>query len=336
MSRDKRQFERKKKTIDFYCYIDGQRFDSESMDISAGGAFLRTFDPLGVGQPVILIPKREREKRLAVVLVGRIMRAQETPFPGVGIRWERCVSKEGLHNIYDFVADYLEVRPSSLPVPGHNVVRSEIVGYDFVQNLFYVPKLSGTAIPVAPDATNEMEEGTSDLEATSDISLDDDEGAPMIGGDYIEASHQDQFLALSESTSSHLLEPDDFSKSEEDGVVTEMLGALGGRLAVRIPVRFAADRLEGEGTVRAIGLRTVFLETTVAEIGEAASILVEFVIPVKPETVIVTLVCDTMSWDPSGRLGYPGAELNIKSVKGEPDPGLFERYVKFLYFDSQT
>lgn len=335
MSRDKRQFARTQKNIDFYCYIDGNRFDSSSLDISAGGAFLRTTDVLDIGQTVILIPKRERERRLAVVLVGRIMRSQELPHPGVGIKWERCVSKEGLHNIYDFVADYLEIRPSAMPIPGGSVVRSDVAGYDFLQNIFYVPKVTAASIPVAPDATGELER-TEDLEATADISTEDETGAPMVGGEYVLASQQDQFLALSEAASAALLAPQDFSKTDENGVVTEMLGALGGRLAVRFPVTFKAGKLKAEGRVRAVGLSTVFLETDKAEGITAGRCDIRFPIPMKPATVQVTLVCDTMSWDPGGRLGYPGLELAIRKVEDEPDEGVFERYVKFLYFHSQT
>lgn len=157
---ERRNHVRHPKVLGFYCYVEGRRFDSESLDVSAGGAFLSTVDKFDVGNTVILVPRAESDRGLTGLLVGAVMRLQHEPAQGLGIQWKRCVSRTGYQTIYQYLTGYLALPESSLVGPSPEVLESDLVTYDFGKNLMYVPDepaLRGapgaavTAEPLPPD-----------------------------------------------------------------------------------------------------------------------------------------------------------------------------------------
>lgn len=149
---DRRTHVRLARNLDFYCYVEGQRFDSQSLDVSAGGAFLVTSDEFEVGNTVLVVPKAEKDKGLTGLLVGAVVRVTHGPEAGLGIQWKRCVSRSGYETIHHFLSSYLEVDRESLLGPSPAVMESELVTYDFGRNLMYIPgtptQSATTASPV--------------------------------------------------------------------------------------------------------------------------------------------------------------------------------------------
>jgi len=75
-----------------YCYVDGMRFDGASIDMSAGGMFLKTDKKVPLGATIATVFKLETEAPVPVFLLGRVVRWQQIPCPGVGVQWVRAVS----------------------------------------------------------------------------------------------------------------------------------------------------------------------------------------------------------------------------------------------------
>jgi len=142
MSRDRRQHRRKSKFLEFTCFIDGQKFTTKSMDISAGGAYVDSEEELRNGAVVMIVPSRELKKKLPIVLVGSVVRRADETGSKFGIMWHKCVTRDGIDNIFDFLAFYLDLYPSALPVPDPAVVASTLASYDFIGNRFVIPQLN--------------------------------------------------------------------------------------------------------------------------------------------------------------------------------------------------
>jgi len=303
--------------VNFFCYVDGIRFDSASLDISAGGAFLLTRDKLRIGQAVMVMPKKEKGRGLPIVLIGRVVRTQiGGENSGLGVQWLRCVSKNGLHNLFGFMEDYLETSPSVLPLPSREVVDAPVAAYDFVKNVLYVPNIPLVRVPRGSK-------------------LPDESGVPR-SSDATPASPPTTILQdpalVSEETSTTMLTPPAYAKSDETGSMTQSLGTEGGRTPINVPVQFFVGDAILEGVVVSIGLSSLLLKTRF-EVGESdARCVVAFPVPLRPEPTTVYLVCKVNGIEPSEEQAYRRLHLSISAVEQEQKPGLFERYVKFLYF----
>ena len=58
MSSNRRQHTRNLKALHFTCYIDGQRFDARSIDVSVGGAFMETGALVPMGSVALIALKK--------------------------------------------------------------------------------------------------------------------------------------------------------------------------------------------------------------------------------------------------------------------------------------
>ncbi len=90
---DRRQFQRRPFDSEVLCYIDGNRLDSRTADISTGGLFLHTqrYQNFPAGAIVGLVFEDTGVPPGTAFLFARVVRHQETPRPGVGLHWERAV-----------------------------------------------------------------------------------------------------------------------------------------------------------------------------------------------------------------------------------------------------
>ena len=121
--------------------MDGQRFDSESLDISEGGAFLATTSAPPPLSLVIVVPQEAHRVQSGVALIGAVRREQVTLVPGVGIEWLRCVSRYGHADVRGFLIQFLEIAPERLPEPAAEVLHSPVAAYNFRAETYYVPDL---------------------------------------------------------------------------------------------------------------------------------------------------------------------------------------------------
>lgn len=290
---DRRQHDRKQRTLDFYCYIDGVRFDSPSLDISEGGAFLATADPVPMDATVVLVPKAIKENRRSgaaakagphrVLLVGRVVRRQAAPRVGVGIQWVKGVSRGGLDALFTFLGMVLEIFPSALPLPSPEVAAAPTVAWDFVRRRFEVMRIAarGEATPRAPEA-------------------------PAIP-------------------------PVAMTRSREDGALTTIIRAQDARVPVDVPVEYCMGETIHRGAVIALAATVLTLRVPEAPPAGADRFVLSFPLSYKGTTHLIHLGCK-LGGTARSTDGAALLDLSIRAVDNEPAPGIFLRYVKYLYF----
>ncbi len=104
---ERRLFPRREFRAGVYAYVDGRRYDARSENISAGGMLLATAEDIPLGHTIALVFKSRSGKKTSgekgvkcgagvkgepVHLVGRVMRKQVSPVPGVGLRRVRAMT----------------------------------------------------------------------------------------------------------------------------------------------------------------------------------------------------------------------------------------------------
>ena len=340
MADDRRQHERRQKVIRFQCYIDGHRFDTASLDISTGGAFLETDDDIRMGAVVMIVPVREMKKKLPVVLVGTVVRKQLDPTAGLGIEWHKCVTRNGIQQIFDFMAFYLDLYPSHLPLPAPGVSQSKVVAYDFRRGHFYIPNL-----PPADDSGKDSkgEAGKSpDAPPAEEKPADQQPAAappkpkarPATTAAQVGAGGENQEPSgAAEDSSDKLAKPPKYAHAAGPGHVTKQISEQNTRIPVTIPVQlFVHDHIY-DGTIRQIGTRT--LSVSMDECPENVSNstpLVALPVPVKGRQLKVYLACTPKAIEEYRTTSAVALEMAINKVEREDLDGLFERYIRFLFF----
>lgn len=299
-SHEKRQHLRILKRVDFYCYVDGQRFDSASVDVSAGGAFLATDDDLRLGAVVLIFPKPEKGMENPAMLVGRVMRRQQAPRVGLGVRWDGCISRRGVQGISDFLADYLELETASLPDADSRVASSQAVAFDFSKGRFYIPSLSEL-----PDLEQMAATGQVDPVGWAGLAMPQPEA---------------------------LVAPSRFSRSEESGAITTILSRQRGRLPVSVAVQLLVSDIKYEGRITALGITSVYISMPQPAEVRSGQVTVFFPVPVEQPPIMLRLQCDILRVERPTRVDIGGLDLAIRMVEQRLHPGLFERYVKFLFY----
>jgi len=91
-----------------------------------------------------------------------------------------------------------------------------------------------------------------------------------------------------------------------------------------------------DGEIRLLSLKNLFVahEESLDGLGTRAE--VEVTIPLHKESALVRLQCDVTSLGPHPRLNVTGLALSITEVCEGVKRGVFERYVKYLYYKMLT
>jgi len=91
---ERRRLPRKPLQKQVYCYVEGQRLDAETADVSALGVLIRTvWTDAASGDALVSLSFRTREPEIRdVFLFGRIERVQDTPSRGFALSWMRAVT----------------------------------------------------------------------------------------------------------------------------------------------------------------------------------------------------------------------------------------------------
>jgi hypothetical protein len=294
---ERREHLRKQRTLDFHCYIDGVRFDSPSLDISDGGAFLATADPIPMAATVVLVPRASREALPPgapgrggpprSLLVGRVVRRQGVPRVGVGIRWVKCVSTAGLDALFSFLETVLEIHPSSLPLPEPKTAAETTIAWDFIHRRFETKaKVGGRRGGAAPSA------------------------------------------AIPEAPA---IPPVAMTRSREEGAITMIVHAHDARVPVDVPVEYITGETIHHGTVIALAATVLTLRLPGDPPPGADRLVLSFPLSYKGQTRLLSLACKNGGVTRAAD-GAALMDLSIRAVDNEPAPGIFLRYVKYLYF----
>ncbi len=89
---NRRKSERRHFEEEIYTYVEGNRLDADSQDVSAGGAFLRTWQTIPVDAKIAVVFKKQAQTTSPVFVVGKVVRSQTDPAPGVALVWEKALT----------------------------------------------------------------------------------------------------------------------------------------------------------------------------------------------------------------------------------------------------
>jgi hypothetical protein len=118
----------------------------------------------------------------------------------------------------------------------------------------------------------------------------------------------------------------------EQPLASRLLVREKSRLAVKLPVTYKLNRKMDQGVIRALGTSTLLLATGL-EVGPASGTCEVLIsIPNQREPVTVRLICNVDAFDEGKTFGYPAVDLNIIKTDQGGRPGIFERYVRALFY----
>jgi hypothetical protein len=127
---EKRHFPRREFLEEVYCYIDGQRLDAVSINISIGGLLFETDKAnaieMGALVAIVLRARDDKIEPEPVFLFGRVVRKQVDGPSGVGVRWEKAVARGSKERLGLYLKNVLEVRAFGIesglvPRTGHEL-----------------------------------------------------------------------------------------------------------------------------------------------------------------------------------------------------------------------
>ena len=341
---ERRGHERTDRSVEFYCYVDGQRFDSESLDISAGGALLRTEDDIPQKVPVIVVPKSANPRKSVIMLVGTVVRRQQKP-AGIGIRWSKCVSRKGIRPIARLFEFFPELVTRKPPNPDLEVASAARVAYSFVNNRFYVPvapNLPGAGsssrpapsprpapAPTKPPPAIPPAGPKTQPEAAKPL-----DASPPPAPPPVPTKPSPTMPPLVQRKRRSPTEHQAYRRTPETGPITSVIRHDKAQIPVALPARVRADGPLLKGMILMIASDSLFVQCDTAgleNLAPAAKVTVELVMELPGREFPAELSCSLLAVAEDPRTGANGLALNIIAADCGKRGGLFERYVKFLY-----
>jgi hypothetical protein len=111
-SNESRQFPRRDFVEEIFCYVDGERLDARSSNLSVGGIFLETDrgPDIPMGATVAVVLKDRVDDLGTVFLFGKVVRKQPDSPSGLGVRWEKAVGPVDKERLATALREVLRIR----------------------------------------------------------------------------------------------------------------------------------------------------------------------------------------------------------------------------------
>lgn len=347
----------------FRCFVEGADIKARFLRVSSDGAILTTQADLKKGDLVLAYPYSDESGAVAVVLIGSVVALLGITGPAYSMQWLRCVGQHGLGPLMEILCQGLKLDREVLTVSASKVMFSPVVGYEFPSNRFYVPQAKKRIKESVPAR------GTGEFSTSYSTGPGQKETTGVFGTAQAVRAATSQPSSSPSSTTSEAVrvteptvtaapaaapprEPtpppastpppattpphapaDRTPQLPGMGEVTKrLLGQERARIPVNLAVEYAMNGKKSPGTVKALGSSTLFLATDPSlEPGEG-EVGVILPIPNQREATFVTLECRIESVEKGDILGYPGVDLSIVRTHQGNRPGIFERYIKTLYY----
>jgi hypothetical protein len=126
-------------------------------------------------------------------------------------------------------------------------------------------------------------------------------------------------------------EAPEYVRDEWTGPVSGILERRDSWVPVTVGVEFFADGQVRTGTVRFLGADGLYLVSPRVAGDLTGTVIVTYPVPVEGRISGLVLVCTVRGIDRISDGGLAGLDLEIRGIRKEPAPGLFRRYVRYLY-----
>ena len=143
---DSRQFPRHSFVEEIFCYVDGERLDARSRDLSVGGIFLETSEGREVptGAVVAVVLKDRVDELGTVFLFGKVVRQQPGARPGLGVRWEKAVGPIDKDRLAGALREVFRIR-------AFGIEQGSVPSSGQVMSVFrFVPEVIADEVPEGP------------------------------------------------------------------------------------------------------------------------------------------------------------------------------------------
>jgi len=294
---DKRRHTRYKVQKDACCYIDGFRVDVRSEDISAGGMFLATPGARPEQDIEVAIVFGEHSgSPTPTFLFGRVVRLQDEPVRGVGIRWEKAVTIGDLRILEGFLAATL-----GIPVPDiRERAMPRVSGRKWVYSF---PLPEGAAPP-------ERKEG------------DEAAAPPFLGGPPIDLPPPATAAPPAGGTGA--------GSAEAPGSLTSLIEMRASQATAAIDATMTWRDSTQTVRITRIGLFGMFVQSPFMPVARDADLVVRFVATSGGIPQIIECSCRITGI----AADVPGLELEIGGVNERGATGAFKAFLKRLEFRS--
>lgn len=309
-----RKFPRRPVTENIYSYVDGVRLDASSANVSVGGMFLRTrsYQKVPIGSLISVVFQSAMAARYKIYLVARVVRTQEEPIAGLGLKWERAYTKDAAKPLAHFLQRLLGIRST--------VIEEQIRLDAAVSRFVYV----FGAQPGGQDrATEDAAEGRSPGDSTD------------VGASEVDEVRVVQVAAAETPPVGTLCAPiivPDIEADRGPGAMTQELSLH----SLRAPTNLPARATFGDGqakavTINALGVTSLTLCADAPISGPFGTIPVSFDIPHvgKPVAVGVDGTLTGIDLPRGGQ--FLTIEIDIDKVDEGRSPGVFAAFVRWLH-----
>jgi hypothetical protein len=329
MSVDKRQFPRKLLEDDIYCYLDGNRFDAMSRDVSAGGLFLKTKRPVPMGTAVALVFNTEGEAGSApVFLVGNVVRHQSEPVIGVGIKWKRAVTQGEAEHLKTFLDQKMGLQGAFVLQERWGARQTRCVYRFPVLNFCEMNKpvaseKKGTTAPPPPPKPKPAKLVESVDKTAHVLNRMDVQVVRTTGG-----VEKRDVAPLRDHVHKQ-------SGKDTPGPLSVVVQRGEALAPTNLPAIIAYRGRRHKGTVEAIGIRGLYVTTPLKPRALSDLMTVAFKLTGKDGAEIpVHCKCRLLYDSSAAGEEHPGLELEIESYDEKGPKGIFWTYLKWLHFRS--
>ena len=333
---ERRQQRRRVLSIHFNCYLDGERFDSESLDISPRGALLITRARVPVGKRILIVPTGQPDlpvgrsdsgdpaTYLPVLLSAQVVRWNDAPY-GLGITWVSGISHVGVDPLLIVIQYILGRTAAMLTPPVAEVLAKQDVSYDFLDERFRLLDAPG----YLSDSVGSRDLITEDTDAVDREAVQGPVTHPVHPPPWIQKTQDallDDFAPL---PTSHGFEADAAS-----GQLTDLLSSGPAQVQVMKAVQAKVGDRDMGAIIHDIGLKSLVLIIPGVEIVGVERLTVVLPVPYRTDRIDVHLRCTVTQVLQLPEQGATGYKLWILGVEQETIPGLYTRYVKYLFEQS--
>lgn len=304
MGSERRRYERRELKADVYCYIEGQRVDVRSSDISAGGMFIETEQPVLPGTELAVVVKAQLiAGHRPVFLTARVMRRQVVPVRGVGVRWEKATTPGAPATLREFLKDNLGIAAKGIEEQPHGDA-------GLVQAVYMFPL------------------GLEDFETAPVV----EDAPPILGGgeDTIDGLDDEEptLQDLDEALQNELA-----ARPSSAGPLTQEIAKGASQAPADLKATLSVGAASHPVRISSLGSENAFITTNTAlEIG--GKIQLRFGILARGGVVEIQARATVISTDRDHRSGRRGVLVRLNQVDEGGQRGILRQYIRWLHFNS--
>lgn len=313
MSIDRRRFPRKPLAENVFGYLEGNRIDIRTQNVSAGGMFVETnnVDGMPDGARLGVVFDDDTALTHRIFLFGLVVRRQTGTVEGVGVKWEKAVTSATPEVLARFLAD-------KLGLPYAAVLERTVEDGEQERCSYVFDDQEGNITEESAPHTGP------DLKLVLDKALD-----------RIDVNRAEPTRHVDRRALLHSYDPEPVSRPfPKAGPMTQQVNVDGIRAVSKLSTKLHIRDKRVKGTVIALGVRSLLLETDgpVPIVQEEIEIPLD--IPFKDGSAPVVCMGTVVGVEPGPAAGRLRLEYEFKQSREGSFPGVLKAYVRWLHLQA--